>query len=177
MNHSRTPGFICLFLLVSLAGVCLAEDAPSYVIYIQGSESSITNETDGITDIMVKDIIPYSHVSYGEKSRLIPVKRISNITGPLNAVIHFSGSDGESVTLVRVSNLSLYDENKVLTLRVHPLEFYEGRILTSLASEKNDLDKIPLDSFDSTGIYLEITEQTPQNDTIIELDDCSKGPC
>jgi hypothetical protein len=164
-------------LLVSLAGVCMAEESPRYVIYVQGDESSIIHGSEGITDITVKDIIPYAHFSDGKKSRLISGKHLSNITYPINAAVVFSGAGSESVSLMKISNLSLSDENKVLTLRVNPLEFYEGEVLKSFVSDKNELDAIEFEKFNDTGIYLEIIGKTQQNNFEIQIPDCSKGPC
>ncbi|WP_146199639.1 hypothetical protein ACKUB1_12790 [Methanospirillum stamsii] len=167
MNRYLSSGFICLFILVLLAGVCTADESPRYVIYVQGGESSIIHGSEGITDIIVKDIIPYAHFSDGKKSLLIPDKLLRYITCPVNAAVVFSGAGGESVSLIGISNLSLSYENKDLTLRVNPLGFYEGEALKSFASEKNELDAINVEKFETTGFYLEIIETGPENNNCL----------
>ncbi|NLW76029.1 MAG: hypothetical protein GXY18_06330, partial [Methanomicrobiales archaeon] len=156
MNRYQLSGFICLFILVSLAGVSISDESPQYIIYVQGGESSIIHGSEGITDIIVKDIIPYAHFSDGKEILFIPDTLVQSITGSINAVVVFSGAGGESVSLISISNLSLSHENKVLTLGVNPLEFYEGEALKSFAREKNELDAIDDDKFEITGIYFKI---------------------
>jgi hypothetical protein len=167
MNRYLLSGFICLFILVSLAGVSIADESPRYVIYVQGGESSIIHGSEGITDIIVKDIIPYAHFSDGKKSLLTPDTLVQSITGPVDAAVVFSGAGGESVSLIRISNHSLSHENKVLTLGVHPLEFYEGEALKSFAQEKIELDAIEDDRFENTGIYFEIIGTALENNNCL----------
>ncbi len=40
MNHTILLGFICSLLLVSVAGVGMADEAPGYVVYVQGGRVS-----------------------------------------------------------------------------------------------------------------------------------------
>ena len=72
--------------------------------------------------ITVNDVVPYFHLADGNKSSLIPVERLTNVTFPLNAAVVFSGADNETAFMVEVSNLSLSDGNKSLTLLVKPLK-------------------------------------------------------
>ena len=131
MNRSLLLGFISLFLLVSLAGYCVADKAPTYVIYVQGGESSITNGTNGAYVITVNDIVPYFHVTDGEKSVLLPIKSLRILTCPMSAALALSGTGNETTTLVQVANVSLSEGNKILTLQVNPLKFYEGEVFKS----------------------------------------------
>ena len=167
MNRYQLSGFICLFILVSQAGVSIADESPRYVIYLQGGESSIIHGSEGITDIIVKDIIPYAHFSDGKKNLLIPDTLVQSITGPVHTAVVFSGAGDESVSLISISNLSLSYENKVLTLRVNPLGFYEGEALKSFAREKKELDTIEVDTFENTGIYFEIIGTALENNNCL----------
>ena len=67
MNHHVLVGFICLFLLISLAGLCIADESPGYMVYVQGGESSITNGSGGVYMMTVKDIVPYFYLTNGVK--------------------------------------------------------------------------------------------------------------
>ena len=163
MNYYLTFGFICSLLLVSLAGVTMATESPGYTLYIQGGESSITNGTDGMMLITVKDVVPYFHITDGNRSLLLPIEGLTNITYPLNTAAVFSGADGDYISLVEVSNLSLSEENKSLILQVKPLEFYEGTVLKSFANEKNELPLGKTGKFSSFGIYIETTQLPPAN--------------
>lgn len=163
MKGSLSFGLICFLLLVSLAGVCMAEKLPAAVVYIQGGESEITNGSDGMTMITMKDVVPYLHMSYGNKSYMMPVQFLSTFTYPLNTVVVFSGAEGESSSLVEISNLSLSDGNKTLTLQVIPLEFYEGERLKSFTSEKKSIVAYEGAKFMSTGIYVENRASTQEN--------------
>ena len=163
MNHYILLGFICSFLLVSFAGSGMAEDSPGSVAYLQGGQSIITNGTDGMTDIIVQDLVPYVHVTDGKKSILIPVQQLTNMTAPMNAALVLSGEDKESTFVVEVSNLSLSDGNNTLTLLVKPLEFYEGDILKSFAGDRKELEPEKIGKPMSTGIYIEIIGSLPTN--------------
>ncbi|MFH0968638.1 MAG: hypothetical protein V1862_13230 [Methanobacteriota archaeon] len=143
----------------------MAAESPAYLAYVQGGESSITNETDGMMMITVKDVIPYFYIVDDNTSVLHPVERLANITTPLNAAVTFSGADNESVSLVEVTNLSLSDENKTLIIQVHPLELYEGTVLKSFTDKMNRLTTDSIGKFTNTGIYLEMRDKTPQNRT------------
>lgn len=71
--------------MISLAGFSITEGAPGYVVYVQVKESSITNGSNGVYEIHVKDIFPYTHIAEGKKSHLIPVDILTNLTNPMNA--------------------------------------------------------------------------------------------
>ena len=163
MTHSVLLGFICLLLLISLTGVSMAAESPGYALYVQGGVSSITNGTDGMTVITVMDVIPYFHITDGNKSLLLPIEGLTNITYPLDAAVVLSGTGNESTSLVKVSNLTLSDGNKSLILQVKPLEFYEGKLLNSFVSEKKELPLEKTGKFSSIGIYIETTQLPPAN--------------
>lgn len=180
MNRYISLGFMCSLLLVSLVGICMATDLPSYAAYVQGGQSTITNGSDGMTVITVKDIIPYFHITDGNQSNLMPVEILPRYHSPLNTAIKFSGVDNESVSLISVSNLSYSDENKTLTLQVKPLEFYEGPVLKTFANEKTELATDMADGLNSTGIYIEMIALTPTNGgggDQITIPNCLKVPC
>ena len=141
----------------------MADEVPSYLGYVQGGESTITDGTNGTSVITVNDLIPYFHLADGNKSSLIPVERLTNMTNPMNAAMVFSGAENETTFMVEVSNLSLSDGNKVLTLHVKPLEFHEGELLKSFTSKKNELNTIKTGKSGNVGIYIEITSVIPSN--------------
>lgn len=157
-------GFISLLLLVSFGGFCVAEESPGYVVYVQGGEVSITNGTSGNMVVAIQDIIPYCHVQDSGKSYLVPVAGLTNSSLPLNAALVFYRVDGESTSLVRISNLSLSDENKVLTLQVTPLAYYEGSALKTFGTDKNELTGDMAGNNSRTGVYLEMTTSPSTND-------------
>ena len=163
MTHSVLLGFICSLLLISLTGVSMAAESPGYALYVQGGVSSITNGTDGMTVITVMDVIPYFHITDGNKSLLLPIEELTNITYPLDAAVVLSGTGNESTSLVKVSNLTLSGGNKSLILQVKPLEFYEGTLLKSFVSEKKELPLEKTGKFSSIGIYIETTQLPPAN--------------
>lgn len=131
--------------------------SPGYAVYVQGGENSITEETDGMMVLTVRDLLPYVYVSDNEKSVLSPVEDLSGYACPLNAVLVFSGSDGDSVSFVEVSNLSLSEGGRSLTLEVTPLQLYKGDILKSFGSENNEV-LTGTAGATRTGIFLEIIE-------------------
>ena len=176
MNRRLLLGFIGSILLISLAGICVADDAPSYQVYIQGGESSITNGSDEAYIITVKDITPYFHIADNEESNLIPVERLNNQASSLNAALVLAGDSDESVFMVRVINMSLSDGNKILTLKVEPLEYYDGVLLNLFNQKKQEIDLISDNLFIHTGVYLESMGEPLKNDNACTCV-CSDGSC
>ncbi|MDD1727831.1 MAG: hypothetical protein LUQ50_02030 [Methanospirillum sp.] len=173
MNQIRC-GVICSVLLVALAGFCIADEAPGYLVYVQGGEGSITNGSDGATVITVKDIVPYYHITDNEKSSLIPVERLANLPYPLSTALVFSGDDNETTFMVQVSQLSLSDGNTVLTLQVEPLPYYEGDRLASFTSK--GLKTLVESQYTKSAIYMDMAGTPPENGcppTFCCGDDCN----
>jgi hypothetical protein len=163
MNHGILAGFTCFFLLLSLTGLCVAEEAPEYTLYIQGGESSIAEDADGGMQITIQDVVPYIFSGNGNKSLLLPVRQISLYSFPMNAALVFSGPDGESVSLVQISHLSLSDTNKELTLQIAPLEFYEGEMLKEYAKNAIPITSVDEEMMKTVGVYLEGSFDAPDN--------------
>ncbi len=163
MNHPLLLGFISILLLISLAGFCVADTAPSITAYVQGGESSITDGINGTYVITVKDVTPYFHISQGEKSSLIPVRSLRNPTYPMSAALVLSNTDNETNTLVQVVNVSLSDGNKILSLQVNPLEYYEGERFKSFNSNSKGLETLVNSQFTKAAIYFEIEGAPPVN--------------
>lgn len=159
-------------MLVSLAGICIAAESPTYIIYIQGGENFITDGSDGMMKIVVSDVVPYVYINMGEKSRLIPVGRLTSFTYPLTAAMVFSGTDNESTSMVMVSNLSLSEGNKTLTLDVTPLKYYDGEKLKFLANEQTELTARKNEALKKTQIYIETSVPLASNN----IDDDCKCP-
>jgi hypothetical protein len=163
MTHHLSRGCTCILLLLLLIGVCMAEEIPSSLIFVQGGESVITEGTDGLYLITVQDIIPYLHIKTGERSSLMPFEILTTLDEPLNVALVFSGADTQSTSMVEVSNLSLSNDTTGLTLTVKPLEFYDGQLLTFFESEKNEGNTIFKGQHDETRIYIEEMINPPDN--------------
>lgn len=163
MNHPLLLGFISILLLISLAGFCVADTAPSITAYVQGGESSIIDGINGTYVITVKDVTPYFHISQGEKSSLIPVRSLRNPTYPMSAALVLSNTDNETNTLVQVVNVSLSDGNKILSLQVNPLEYYEGERFKSFNNNSKGLETLVNSQFTKAAIYFEIEGAPPVN--------------
>ena len=156
-------GFISVLLLVSLVGISLADESPSYIAYVQGGQSSITNSTNGSFVLTVKDLIPYFHLSYGKTGRLIPVEQLINLTYPMNAALVFSGADNETIFMVEVVKV-VPDANNVLTIQVKPLQYYEGEHLTSFNGKREGFEALKDSQYSRFAIYGEIVGIVPTND-------------
>ena len=163
MNRFLSVGFICSLLLVSLAGVCVADEAPSYLGYIQGGESSITNGSDGVTAIAVKDIVPYFNLADGEKNSLISVEFLTNLTYPMSAALILSDADNETIFMVQVVNMSMLDENNGIVFEVKPLLYYEGKHLKVFNEKRKALNSLFETQHARFAMYLEIDEKVPTN--------------
>ena len=163
MNKGMIAGIICVFLLLSLAGFSIADEAPGYTLYLQGGDSFITSDTDGVKVISIQDVVPYICVEFEKTKQLLPVDDAPIFPFPMNAVLVFSGTDGDSFSLVQVSNLSLSDENKVLTLQIKPRDFYEGELLKAIAKGAVPIDTVDQEKKDITSVYLEVASIAPEN--------------
>jgi len=149
--------------LLSLAGFCVADEAPGYTLYIQGGESSITEDTDGMITIKIQGIVPYFHLEFEKEKQLLPIGDISRYSLPVNAAIVSYGSDGDTTSLVQISNLSLSDENRVLTIQMKLLEFYDGDVLKDYAKDSKNLDITENEPNFEIGIIIEGASVTPEN--------------
>lgn len=137
---------------------CVVSKSSGYTAYVQGGESSVADWVNKKPVIKVQDIAPYFLIPDGEEIIQVPIDLLSLYPYPLNAAVVFSGGDAGSVSLVEVSNLSLSEGNKTLTLQATPLEFYDGEVLQSFASEKNELPVNKAGTFNRFCIYIEILE-------------------
>ncbi len=163
MTRNFTIGLWCILLLFCLTGVSMADETPSYMVYIQGGEASITEETDGMVELTVRDVASHFHISEKEYGILIPVDTLTSFSYPLNAAVVFSDSLEESTSMVEISNLTLSEENNVLTLLGRPLEFYEGERLSALNRDTKDLLGTDLTAITCTGIFVELTGTSLEN--------------
>lgn len=92
----------------------------------------------------------------------MPVQVHIGFSYPMNAAVVFSGFDGESVSLIKVINLTFSDGNKSVTLQAQPLGFYEADILLPLAKEKKELPT-NMTGTNMNSIYLENNAGVPEN--------------
>lgn len=162
MGYCVQLGILCSLVLVFCTGFCSAAESSSALIYIQGSGSTITNGSDGMI-ITVKDVVPYFHITDGVESKLVPIESLTDISYPLHAVVNLFDAENESISIIQVLNLSLSDENKVLTLNVNPLEFYEGERLKSFVNGQTPLSDEKTGEYNRAGIYLEAVWEAPSN--------------
>lgn len=162
MNHNLVCRIIGSILLVFLIGFCVADDGPSYQVFIQGGESSIASGSNGAHIITVKDIVPYFYISDGEKDWLTPVDRLNNLTYPINAALVLSNENKRTI-MVRIANLSLSDEDKILTLQVNPLSYYEGKYLQRFYDQRLELETLGESNHSRAAIYLEMKQNRPLN--------------
>ncbi|MBN1166905.1 MAG: hypothetical protein JXA44_07210 [Methanospirillaceae archaeon] len=142
----------------------MADEVPTFGIYVQGGESVITKGSDGMFVITIQDLVPFFHAPDRERSSLVPVELLTNLTGPLNGALVFSENESESVPLVEISDLSWSDDNTVLTLVVAPKEFYEGEVLASFNRENARIDVLETPGSLITGIYIELEKKPDVND-------------
>ena len=154
--------FTCILLVCSLAGVSIAAESPSYIFSLQGGQSTITNASDGMM-ITVTAIDPNVTVSNGTVNKTTPVRYLAYLKSPFNAAVVFSGADSERTSMVAISNLSLSDDDTVLSLQVTPLKFYEGEGLKFYAEKKGELSTDSDENLNSTQIYLETSGSIPEN--------------
>ena len=159
MNLYQSLKIIGPLLMIFFSGVCMADEAPSSVVYVQGGESTLTNGSDGMYVLTVQDVVPYIHVADGVRSHLEPVQLLPVFTYPINAALVLSDADGESVSLLKISNVTTLKDKKELTLKVSPLQYYEGQMLQSFAKESKGIDTFRDSKPNQTAIYFEMNQK------------------
>lgn len=152
-----------LILLLVLTGFCEAEEAPNFVAYIQGGNTSITEDLDGSLILTIHDIIPFFYLGSEKKIVLIPIEGLSGLAIPLNAAVLFSGSDADSEAFVVISNLSLSEENTILTTHITPHEFYESDVLITRVGNQSPLSISNGEKYHKIMIYMKLPHIPPQN--------------
>ncbi len=160
-------GCIASLLLVVLAGVGIADETPSSVMYMQGGENSVSNGTDGMLTITVKDAVPYGNVISGNVNNLVPVKAMTNISKPMDAVVIFTGPDTKNSYVVQISNLSISDD-ETLTLEVTPKKYYEGEALKLYTTVNQTAEIVNEKGMPNIGIYMEYIPAKQSNDVSIQ---------
>ncbi len=172
VNRHLQYGIIGTLLLFFLIGNSLAVESPADVIYVQGGESTIVEEGNETYLVTVKEIIPYLHITDGLNgtSALTPVEMLDSLTYPLNAALVFSGEDKESSSMVEIVNLSLSDENKILTGKITLRTFYKGDSFPSFAQDCGDFSPDIGEKSKQIGIYLEIPTFPPTNGNYVIFD-------
>ena len=111
----------------------------------------------------IPDTIPYFYVPTGNMSHLMPVNQITGFTDPLNAVLVQSGVNFETRSLLEISNLSLADDNSMMTLQARPLEYYEGSVLKPFVGENAVLATDTIANISESGLYIELRTVVPEN--------------
>jgi len=171
MNGMRSfwsYGFICLALVVSLAGVCPADSPPVSIIYVQGGESIITAEPNGTSMITIHDVIPYYCLQVDNMSNLIPIQNLVSYSGPMEAALVLTDEENERISMGSIDQVTLSDDNRVLILQVKPLEFYEGSGLKTFFDDREVLVNQTGEKVLSSGLYLEVQEPPSNNQDIRE---------
>ncbi len=171
MNRMVFSGVIIIFMMISLVGISNAVESPSYVIYMQGGESRITNGSDGMMEIAISDIAKNATITDGNTSKSIPIERLANITFPVDAAVVYPGTGNESISMIQISQMSLSSDGKDLTLEVSPLRFYDGEGLKSYAENQTELFSSTDGNLTTTEVYLETSVNPAEN----SKKDCPDG--
>lgn len=165
MNSFRTFGFFCVLILVTLPGICGAEETPLTISYIQGGDSVIADGIDGMMEITVHNVVPYYYYTKEEHNVLLPINGFTTFPCPFNAAIIFSANDNTTISMIKVSNLTISDDNKIITMAVTPLTYYdEGQGLSSFADKYVELTASSSEGSIITQIYAETRLNQSEND-------------
>jgi hypothetical protein len=157
---SLMVGVLLITFLIS--GISKGEEAPGYVILMQGVNNILTEGGDDSV-LTIEDTNPYA-VYLTDMSYLKQIDTvIPNLNGSMNAVIVRNGKDNQSTSIVTVSNPVYSKDTKKLTFRIKPLEFYEGTRLKNFIGEKQNMTSGKSENSTLTRVYLEVNQKTPEN--------------
>lgn len=142
-----------LLLLLSLTPVCLAE----YQLFVQGGESTITNEANNTYVLTVQNIIPtFQYISDG-LNNFAPIKDLS-ATNPKNAIVTFSGvnktTNKTSITSGDITGISFSNDYTILNLTMHPPQYFIRGELEPSRTEEIGLGAVHPENNTKTRIYL-----------------------
>jgi hypothetical protein len=163
MKENLCFGFLLIFMVVSLVGFTAAGESPSYIIHITGNESSITNGSDEMMEITIMDIDPNVSTTNGNQSYTIPVEALANLTTPADAAVVFSDAGNETVSLVKISQVSLSPDRKNLTIQVSLLQFYDGEGLKSFAENQTEIPSGIDNNLTPADLYIETSVILAEN--------------
>lgn len=163
MKQNLGTGLIILVFFLSLVGTCCATDSPRFLATLTGGESTIVNDTNETMIITVQNPDPYANITKEDNTTQISVDLLQYSVLPINAVTVFSGPETKTVSTVKIENISISNNAEILTLKVKPLQFYDGELLSSYAKDTVNLQELEKKSFNSTGLYLEMVKNVPEN--------------
>jgi len=165
MNLFSFSGFFCVLILITLSDICGVSETPFTISYIQGGDSVITDGTDGMMEITVNNGVPNYYFTKEDHNVLLPINGFTKFPCPFYAAIIFSGNDNITISLIKVSNLSLSDDNKILTMAVTPLIYNdEGEGFSSFADKDVELSVRSSEGSKLTQIYVETRLNQSEND-------------
>lgn len=176
MSLYLRKGLFGLLLLISVMGVVIGAEPSGYTVYVQGEEGNITSIADGMYEITIQNVIPFSSIIDGDEFFLAPTKHLANETNPMNAVLILSGSEIEVTSLVEISNLSVDTELSTITFLAQPMEFYSGELLKPFLNDMGDLDTATGKSTNLTALYIEIIIPVAENKWGPPIQCCIEGP-
>ena len=171
-------GVLMIVLLISLTGTCFAADSPGYLATLTGGESQIVNGTDGMMVITLDNPDQKVNITKEDNTSQISVGLLKYAVLPIDAIAVFSSPEMKTASIIKIENLSISDYNDNLTLKVKPLEYYDGEVLTSYVQDTVNLKELDEKLFNSTGLYLEMINNIPENfhNSISPLEKCI-GDC
>lgn len=166
-------GVLMIVLLISLTGTCFAADSPGYLATLTGGESQIVNGTDGMMVITLDNPDQKVNITKEDNTSQISVGLLKYAVLPIDAIAVFSSPEMKTASIIKIENLSISDYNDNLTLKVKPLEYYDGEVLTSYVQDTVNLKELDENLFNSTGLYLEMKNNIPDNAHNV-IDPCEK---
>lgn len=146
-----------LLLLISLSSVCLADSEAKYQLFVQGGESTITNEANNTYILTVQNIIPYFQYISDGLNNFAPIRDLSATT-PKKAIITFYGvnqtTNKTSITSGEITGISFSDDYTTLNLTMQPPQYFIRGGLEPSWVEEIGLDAVHPENNTKTRIYL-----------------------
>jgi len=158
--------------IILLTGICSAVETNGYLVYVQGGTGTLIDDNNGTDTLQISDLVPFYSASWEGKSNLMPVPFITGFPLPIHGAIVCTGQEGDSTSLIRITNWSLSDDMTVIDLEWKPVEFYDGTLLIPFDTDTKEITQEILDGSIMTGLYLEITGVTPSNDASPSPKEC-----
>lgn len=146
-----------ILLLISLSSVCIADSEEEYQLFVQGGESTITNEANNTYILTVQNIIPHFQYISDGLNNLAPIQDLSATT-PKTAIVSFYGvnhtTNKTSITSGEVTGISFSNDYTTLNLTLQPPQYFIRGGLEPSRTEEIGLDAVHPENNTKTRIYL-----------------------
>lgn len=153
-----------LLLCSLLCSLSIGDETQGYLILMQGGNSTLIEGPEGRMILTIQDVVPYAS-QIKNFGYIKPISMILNdINGSVGAAIVLGKPDRISSSMVQILNPVYSEKSRTLSLDIHPLEFYDGTILSQYQENPENVTPELAKQAIVTRLFIEIPKPVPGND-------------